>query len=586
MALLAAPASALAHANLARSEPAGNASLAAAPAQVQLWFTEKPDAKLSTISVFNQQRSRVDQGPVAAADGDATSLTKQLPANLPTGTYVVSWQTTSAIDGHVTGGAFAFGVGVAPTPADVLPQQVAVSNQTAPISIVIRLFAYLSLVGLFGLAVFPSLIVVPALIAAGAPTNLRDAARSILMRCRRFTQGIATLGVLASAAVLADQTWRSTGTVTLDGLVATSSSTVGVLLVARLAVAVLVLLVGLSSLSKGYVGRPDEHRSLGAAAAQSLRIGYNVAAAKQALLPLLVLFELLLTTLSGHAAAVPQAPELAIFVGWLHLALAGVWFGGLAGLSLVVIPLNGGWTHPTAKTEAADTTRNQVFGPVLQQFSRLALVSAIGLGLTGLYQALIHVGTIDNLLSTDYGHSLVVKTLIFLAALLLAGFHRFMLKPGLASPTKVAATRTRRFFARTLPAEAVLAVAVLAATAVLTSLPPATSEGGSSAVMTRTLGNLGVAFDVEPLQIGSNHFNVTLKSDGKPADDAQKVELQFQALDMEMGQSTVELQHDSGGQYSAQSDALAMSGRWRVDLLVRLPGQLDQRTSFDLNVKA
>src|SRR5579872_2915266 len=53
LALLAAPATALAHANLARSDPASNADLAAAPVRVQLWFTERPEVTLTTVQVYD-----------------------------------------------------------------------------------------------------------------------------------------------------------------------------------------------------------------------------------------------------------------------------------------------------------------------------------------------------------------------------------------------------------------------------------------------------------------------------------------------------------------------------------------------------
>src|SRR5207302_10395939 len=41
---------------------------------------------------------------------------------LGTGVYTVTWRTVSRVDGHVTGGAFAFGVGA--TPADVAVPEV------------------------------------------------------------------------------------------------------------------------------------------------------------------------------------------------------------------------------------------------------------------------------------------------------------------------------------------------------------------------------------------------------------------------------------------------------------------------------
>jgi hypothetical protein len=62
------------------------------------------------------------------------------------------------------------------------------------------------------------------------------------------------------------------------------------------------------------------------------------------------------------------------------------------------------------------------------------------------------------------------------------------------------------------------------------------------------------------------------------------VELRLTMLDMDMGQSVLDLQPKGQGVYAAEGDLLSMSGRWRIDLLVRLPGQFDKTTSFQETV--
>jgi copper transport protein len=297
-----------------------------------------------------------------------------------------------------------------------------------------------------------------------------------------------------------------------------------------------------------------------------------------------LLGELLLFALSSHAQAVTNAPELALVNDWLHLTVAGVWVGGLIALTVAVVPVLGSRLRPAAGVQPEDFERNQLFGPVVSGFSRVAFISAMGLIMTGFYQALVHVGSLDNALSTSYGQTVIVKTAIFAAALLLAGFHRWLLLPLLRQPAKVGATRARRFMSRTLPLEAFLVVVILAATGLLTSLPPANAAGSPNAQI-KTLGDTRVVFEVVPLRVGPNLFQVTLTSKGKPVDDADKVELQLTMLDMEMGQSVVDLQPKGQGVYSAEGDLLSMSGHWGIELLLRLPGQLDQRTTFTETVK-
>src|SRR6478609_840239 len=102
-----------AHALLKSSDPAAGAELASPPPQIVLTFTEPPDPKLSSIGLISSSGGTVKTGPSHAVPAHPTELAQSLP-NLPDGVYTVSWRTVSLTDGHVTGGSFAFGVGVAP----------------------------------------------------------------------------------------------------------------------------------------------------------------------------------------------------------------------------------------------------------------------------------------------------------------------------------------------------------------------------------------------------------------------------------------------------------------------------------------
>jgi copper transport protein len=98
-----------AHANLASSDPANGATLATAPSQIRLTFTEPPDPSLSTIQVLDAGGTVLQTGTVALEP--PRTLSAGMAAGMPDGVYTVSWRTVSTVDGHVTAGAFAFGVG-------------------------------------------------------------------------------------------------------------------------------------------------------------------------------------------------------------------------------------------------------------------------------------------------------------------------------------------------------------------------------------------------------------------------------------------------------------------------------------------
>jgi methionine-rich copper-binding protein CopC len=99
-----------AHALLLRSNPASNAVLAQAPAQVELFFSEPVEANLSTVSVLDSNGKSVDLGDMRVDPNDPTRMTVSL-GSLLDGVYTVAWKAISAIDGHLTSGSFPFAIG-------------------------------------------------------------------------------------------------------------------------------------------------------------------------------------------------------------------------------------------------------------------------------------------------------------------------------------------------------------------------------------------------------------------------------------------------------------------------------------------
>jgi copper resistance protein C len=96
-----------AHAFLDHAEPRVGSSVAAAPRQLSLWFTQGLEPAFSTVEVQNSAGARVDQGK--ARIGPANVMRVGLKP-LPPGTYKVLWHALS-VDTHTTEGSFSFHVG-------------------------------------------------------------------------------------------------------------------------------------------------------------------------------------------------------------------------------------------------------------------------------------------------------------------------------------------------------------------------------------------------------------------------------------------------------------------------------------------
>src|SRR5688500_18172769 len=107
--LLAAPSTALAHAELVGSEPVDGAALAAAPRSVKLFFSEPIEREFYALEVYTARRVRVDSSDARIPGNDIQALEVGLEPLEP-GVYTIVWRVLS-IDGHVVRGALAFSVG-------------------------------------------------------------------------------------------------------------------------------------------------------------------------------------------------------------------------------------------------------------------------------------------------------------------------------------------------------------------------------------------------------------------------------------------------------------------------------------------
>ncbi|MDQ4130468.1 MAG: copper resistance protein CopC, partial [Actinomycetota bacterium] len=161
----AAPASA--HALLRTSEPADGARVETAPSLVTLVFTEQPEPGLASVQVLDPSGGSVERGPPEPVAGNPLSLRVPLKP-LPEGAYTVAWRVVSRVDGHVTAGAVAFGVGVAPKDvASTGVGRVLQAPPPSPLEVVGRVAFLAGLVALLGAGV------VGAVAFRGLPAGVR-----------------------------------------------------------------------------------------------------------------------------------------------------------------------------------------------------------------------------------------------------------------------------------------------------------------------------------------------------------------------------------------------------------------------------
>jgi copper transport protein len=494
-----------AHALLSQADPANGATLMGAPQVVTLAFTEDPEPSLSSIRVLTTSGLEVSRGPARAVPGRPNTLRVDL-GSLSTGVYTVTWRTVSRVDGHVTGGAFAFGVGVTPSAASV-PE--ATSPPPSVVGGVARWLLYAGLCVLIGGAWVWTLAFPEA--AAGS-------------------WGILWIAWIAAALGVA-------------GLAEAQRADAG---------------VDIARLMRTSLGFALVWRALPlVAVAGSLVIGGRRAGAARrvSLAPVGVLAALavLAHIAGGHAAAASGAWRPAnLMVQWLHVSAVAAWIGGLAALLAVL-----------GRTPRDDRTL------AVRRFSTAAGVLIVTVAVTGTARAVDEVGSWTGLITTFYGRLVLVKAGLLILLAVLGAFNRYRSVPwaartliGLrrigAAELVVAAVTLMIAAVLTQSAPAIFAVRAAGNAARLA----ATGNDFATSVRAR--------LQIDPGLPGPNRFVADLRDydSGQPI-QAGRVSLRFGSADRpDLGPSTLDLTRTTSGTYQGQGPNLSLEGKWNVVVVV------------------
>jgi copper transport protein len=518
-----------AHAMLRGSDPAGGASLDRAPQAVTLRFTEAPDPALSVVHVLDTAGHEVSAGSVAAVAGGQLDLRAPLPA-LGAGTYTVTWRAVSRVDGHVSQGAFAFGVGL-PAMATPIPNAGAPTGDALqgpePPAVAARWAFYWGF----------------ALLLGAAATGLLVFDRRLPPKAGPLLGG--ALALAAGGLVAMSIATSASASAPLGRFLASGT---GRWLEARGA-ALLLAAAAVGGLLLAGPGRAEAARP-GPARATGWLVALGAAASAG----------LLIHALAGHAAA-PESLRLANLIAqWAHLLAVGIWIGGLAWL------LAGVAGRPRAEV-----------GRVVARFSLLATWSLAVVALSGLERAAQLLGGWGHLLGTSFGRTLDVKLGLFAVLVALGAVNRFLVVPALA-----AGNGRLSWLRRTVRGELVAAGGVLLAAAVLSELPPGTDAGGAPAPARPTAvqasgadytTTVRVTLQVSPGSAGPNCFvaRVADYDTGKPL-TANHVGLSgSMPARPDVATARLDLTRAADGSWRGQGPILTIAGTWSISALVERP---------------
>ncbi len=357
--------SAWGHAGLTVADPVPGAALGDTPTAIRLTFSENPQASLSSIRVLDANGRAHQVGPTEQVPGDPASVAVRVQ-RLDRGVYTVTWRVVSAIDGHATAGAYAFGVGVVPT------RTTATTGSTNPVAsrfeMVSRWILLIGLVALVGAGVAGGARfggVAGADLRLGAGGWLVSGAGLVLLAGAQRRTAAASVGALLHTPVGHALVWRG---------VAIGAAGAALLVAQR---------------APGWRRRAAMS---GVALAALVAVVVHVAA--------------------GHAAAGAWPHTLSVALQCAHFAAAGVWVGGLAAL---LLGLRG---DPGADKVAA-----------VRRFSIVAAAGFVAIAASGSARAVEELTSWRDLISTGYGRAVVVKIALLLTIAAVAARNRLRSVP-------------------------------------------------------------------------------------------------------------------------------------------------------------
>jgi putative copper export protein/methionine-rich copper-binding protein CopC len=421
--------------------------------EVRLRFSTPIQLALSTVRILGADSTAVPTQPldtVPASEG--REIRTRLLAPLANGSYTVRW-TTAGPDSHPLSGSFAFGVdrpgsSGAPISGGVVtgdpPLTSAFAAENAgeardPVGALIRSLFLLSILGMLGSSAFRLAVLRPL---AGDPLL-----EPTVLLAADQTRGLAAAAAGLAFASVPMRLWSQSaelfganalGAYSLGRIIASPWGTAWMFQTAMAALFV----AGLVGVGHG------DRRTRGWWIMLAAAVGSAVVPA-----------------LSGHALATAgRSRTFAVVNDALHVTAAGAWMGTLAVMLIVGVPAVLS-REPKSASGAAAAGPIPPLARMVNAFSRLAMVAVAALVVTGLVNAWLQLGSLDALLRSAYGVTLLAKLALVGAAASVGLYNWRVVRPALAQGDAAGRLRV------TVTTETVLGLMIVLVTAILMATP-------------------------------------------------------------------------------------------------------------------
>ncbi|MET7937036.1 copper resistance protein CopC [Streptomyces sp. NPDC005322] len=621
--------SASAHAALTSTDPGDGSVVKTAPREVTLNFSEGVALSGDSVRVLDPKGKRVDTGKAGHVDGKSSTAAVGLHSGLPDGTYTVAWKAVSE-DSHPVSGAFTFSIGA---PSKTTVKVSSGGDSTTPVGTVygiVRYAAYAGFAALAGGCVFAGVCRSSRpvrKIAVGGWVTVFAATLSLLLLRGPYTDGDG-FGGIADLGRLGDVLSTKPGAALLSRLVLLGA-----------AAAFLAVLFG------SYTRRSEDTEA-DARRRQDLAFGLAFGGT-------VVAVGLAATWAMAEHASVGIQRQLAMPVDIIHLIAVGVWLGGLASLAVTLRagePIERAAVRRFSRLAFGSVVALVVTG-VYQSWRQVGSWGALTdteygrwlLVKVGLVAVLVGIAAVsrrwtgrltDGTATAQSETKAEAKASVTAAQPVRAGRATTRAEaegaaaeagedgadPGTDSPAddpvraaqlarqQAAKARTatqrqrdadpeRSGLRRSVIAETVVAVVLLAVATVLSGTQPGRAETEQSAAAASNPGGLNVdpvsvaiPYDtgtksgrgnavvmIDPALPGDNVLHVFLTDRADRPVDAAEVKVSLTLKEKAIGPLRIPLEHLSTGHWGATSVQLPMAGTWQLSLTVRT-SDIDQVT--------
>ncbi len=558
-------ATASAHAVLLRTDPGDASTLTESPRQAHLWFNDTIELDFTSINLvdgdgrqvavtgFRIDAQRTKEAIEEFNTRKAMVLEIDLP-ELPPQAYRLDWQSRSADDLHKISGTVIFGVNHSlkqfdRKEADTSPQ---------PTEVVSRWLSLAGISGVIGGLALLFFIFPPARPLNAQTSQAENQARQRMLKVAGWSSLLA-LG--AGVGLLVSQSFSGENNLTGWWTIIFRTAYGWRWIVSEVVLGLLAIVL------------------LGKFQTKTKRFFYPT-------IGLLALSLLLAQSLNGHSPLSGSSP-LSMAIDALHLLAASVWMGGLLALVVAIGPL-------LRKSGPENILAREGLG----RFGIVAAISLAAVITTGLYKSGEQVASLDALLVTQYGQTLILKVYLVLFVAVIGLFNAAALHPRVARSLgwflrkppnwKPLSSRTLR---RTILVEAMAGVGVIFLAALLGTSQPAVGpefEPASKVEATPSysgkVDDLVINLTVKPNRPGQNFISIGAYNTRRPAPaPIQAVKIQLVAP----GQAeAISLNAEvlGEGRYQIAGGNLNKAGNWQISLVVSRPGMADAQVAIPWSV--